>query len=166
MRRMTVGGLVGMLVTMFFGAQILIRCNEQPGSAELQRGQRIMYQVMGEDTLRKAGFYEAYPEGRPSDFVEFADSEAGRVLWPITIAQYKGSSLETAGRGPGRVLRPEALSFSAHRPDPDAGKQIVYVPLDEEGQIQLRGLEAPDAEPAFVYTWDFPSDAGEVDLRR
>jgi hypothetical protein len=166
LHKLTPSALIGFVTTFVLLAFIISRCSEQPGSAELQRGQRIMYQVMGDETLQKAGFYEAYPGGGPAEFADFASSEQGRILWPMTIGEHKASAMGRAGRSPDRLLRPEALSFSGRTPDSDAGEQIVYVPLDDEGQMEIRGYETPDSEPVFVYQWDFPTDAGEVPLHR
>lgn len=165
LRKMPVGMFINFLIVSALVVWGIMKLGEQPGSVELRQGQRIMYQVMGAKTLRKAGFYDAYPSATPSDFVSFVQTDRGERLWPQTVGDYKSSSIPGAERDPGRVLQPDSLSFAAHSPDPSAGKQIVYVPLDDAGQMEVRGYEDPQAEPVFVYTWDFPTDAGEVPLR-
>jgi hypothetical protein len=154
-------------MVLVFGAlsYFITSWSEQPGSMELQQGQRIMYQVMGAETLREAGFYQAYPAARPSDFVNFARTRQGQRLWPQTTKEFRDKQVPGASGDPGRVLQPVDLSFAAESPDQASGKQIVYVPLDETGEIEVRGYERPDAEPVFVYTWEFPTDAGRVQLR-
>ncbi|QDG51608.1 hypothetical protein FIV42_12875 [Persicimonas caeni] len=147
-------------------AYFIINSSEQPGSPALQQGQRVMYQVMGKETLQAAGFYKAYPSGRPSDFVNFLQTSQGRRLWPKSVSEHRDAQIPGANRGPSRVLKPDDLSFSAHKPAPSAGRQIVYVPLDDTGQMEVRGYERADAKPVFVYTWEFPTDAGKVALSR
>ncbi len=164
LRNIGVFQFLGFVVTAAIAAHLLVKWSAQPGSVELRQGQRIVYQIMGEETLREVGFYKAYPQGRPSDFVRFADSHQARRLWPQSVSEFNDSDQKLAKPDPGRVLRPDDLSFSAHEPDSTRGKQIVYIPHDEEGQIEVRGYETPDAEPVFTYEWDFPTDAGKIPL--
>ncbi len=145
-------------------AYFIVRGSEQPGSPALQQGQRVMYQVMGRETLQSAGFYSAHPGGQPSDLVEFLETQQGQRLWPKTVSEHRDGQIAGAERSPRRVLMPDHLSFTANEPDPSAGTQIVYVPRDEQGQMEVRGYESPSAKPVFIYTWDFPTDAGKVPL--
>ena len=165
LRRMPAKTFIGFLITAAVTAYFIINFSSQPGSVEVRQGQRIMYQMMGQETLQKAGFFRAHPAGDPSDFVSFVNTPEGRRLWPATVSEYKSNSVPGAGRDPHRVLQPDALCFSAHQPDPAGGPQIVYLPHDDTGQMEIRGYDSPDAEPVFTYTWDFPTDAGEIPLR-
>ncbi|MFP4596885.1 MAG: hypothetical protein ACLFVJ_01450 [Persicimonas sp.] len=62
------------------------------------------------------------------------------------------------------MLKPDGLSFSAREPVNALGKQIVYIPRDDDGQMEIRGYEHPEAKPVFIYKWDFPTDAGKIPL--
>ncbi|MFP4596886.1 MAG: hypothetical protein ACLFVJ_01455 [Persicimonas sp.] len=75
LRNISASHFIGVVVTIAITAYIFGDCAEQPGSAQVRQGQRIIYQMMGEETLREVGFYEAHPQGRPSDFVAFVETE-------------------------------------------------------------------------------------------
>lgn len=161
----TLKTIVAFALTFGGIAYYIISNSEQPGSPTLQQGQRVMYQVMGKETLRAAGFYRAHPTARPSDFVEFAQTPQGRRLWPQSVSEFRDRQVPGFKRSPPRVLKPDYLTFAPNKPDPSGGTQIVYVPRDDTGQIEIQGHERPDAKPVFIYTWDFPTDAGKVPLR-
>lgn len=139
----------------------------QPGSPELRIGQRIMYQIMGSETLHKTSFFDRYPQAQPSDFVEFAGSPAGEVLWPpMREKQSAAEGLRNRGKIAIRILRPKSLTFSAYRPRPGEHPQIVYIPRDEENIMVIEGYDPGDDRPEFVYEWKFPTKAGAIDLNQ
>lgn len=162
-------GIRGSLAALLFVATGMIwfmNCYEDSHDSELSQGQRVIYQMMGAENLERAGFFDEYPEARPSDFVEFVDSEQGEVLWPPTTAEYYASHDPTRrpGSGPGRQLQPNNITFTPYRVDPSGGKQVVYVPHDDLGKMEFRGYRSPDAEPFQISMWDFPSTGQAIDF--
>ncbi len=159
------GTLAGMvfIVTAFMW---YLNCYELGHDPALNQGQRVLYQIMGEDNLQQVGFYDAYPQGRPSDFVEFVNSEEGEVMWPKTASEYYSTHDPTRrpGSGPDRILQPSALTFTPHEVDPSAGKQVVYIPHDDLGKIEFRSYRDPQRDPFQTSKWDFPSDGKAIDF--
>jgi hypothetical protein len=138
----------------------IAKFSKQPGSPELQTGQRIIYQMAGSQTLQKAGFFDAYPEGKPSDFVSFVQSASGEKLWPSPRDKNRPSYRNTSNR----ISMPENLTFSAWERSTTNKPQIVYRPDDANGKLLVEGYDPGQDEPAFVYDFDFPTDAGEIPL--
>ncbi len=132
---------------------------------QLQRGERVMHSMMGEENLESAGFFEAYPEGRPSDFMEFLEAEQGESLWPPTPREFRAQAdVPELARDSEQPLTPEALKFVAYEVDPgDPIRQIVYIPNDEEGVFDLRGYVDPTESPIHTWTLPFPTDAEPID---
>ena len=129
----------------------------------LLRGHEVIVQISGEETLKQAGFYSAYPEGRPSDVVDFVDGDEGQVQWPKTDREYRDQFAHPdLVDSPGRALMPRDLEFVAHQRELEAGRQIVYVPRDDEGVLDIRGYA--DDDPLYEWELQFPSDAAEIDL--
>ena len=129
---------------------------------DLNQAQQVLYQMMGEENLRAVGFYEAYPEGKPSDFVAFVESEAGSKLWPPSVSEFRSSAVGQAGQKAGRILRPDHVGFSAYEPDPSLGSQVVYIPDDEEGVIEFHGHRSAHQEPVQTSRWEFPSEGRRI----
>lgn len=140
-------------------------CSKQPGSYEIRTGQRIMYQIAGSQTLEKAGFYEAHPDGTPSDFVAFVQSRRGAKLWPSGASSDDGFEPSYRQTSSNRIEKPAALTFAAHQRTSYDKPQIVYRPDDANQKLIVEGYDPGRDEPAFVYDFDFPTDAGEIPLK-
>ena len=150
-------------------AWIMKDCAKQPGSREVQIGQRIIYQMAGKETLRKAGFYDEYPTAKPSDFVRFVSSGGGEKLWPPvegTAGNDRAVDVPSSRQSSSnRVLKPRKLTFSAReRTNPDQ-PQVVYYGDDEKGKIIVEGYDPGKEKPVYTYDFDFPTDAGEIPLK-
>ena len=156
-----------MFVGMAGMGWLISKWSTQPGSREIRVGQRIMYQIMGAETLSKTEFYDRYPDGTPSDFVEFATSPAGEKLWPPAEGEGESSRdslIQDRMDNTNRLRRPDILTFSAREFEPGVFPQIVYVPRDEEHKMIIKGYDRGDRKPEFVYDWKFPTDAGHIPL--
>lgn len=130
------------------------QCFWETQDTKLQRGHNAFAEMTQETKLEDAGFYDAYPEGTPSEFVEFVDTidargpdATGAEQWQIAFD----------------ALSPEDLVYSPRKPDPDQSRQLVYIPDDDSHRMILEGYLDPDDEPLHEWTVDFPSDAGEPD---
>lgn len=164
---MSLRTFIGGSIFVITGGYVLFSIMSTPGAEEFRMGQRVFNQMIAEETLQSGGFYEAYPEGMPSDFVAFLETEQGARFWPVTISEYhRRERMNFENQGiKGRFLIPDALSFSAHRPDFSAGKQLVYIPHDADGLIELQGHNAPDAAAIFIKRLPFPSESRGINLR-
>lgn len=124
----------------------------------LNLGKTALVEMMEPKHLEAAGFYELYADPTPSDFVEFINSKEGQKLWPVTTAEWRASfDHPKAVESPERNLLPERTDFHAHEPDPSDHRQIVYIPLDDTGQIELVGYLDPDEKPVYEWTVPFPA---------
>lgn len=142
----------------------ITKLSEQPGSYEIKLGQRIVYQMAGSQTLEKAGFFDAYPEGRPSDFVSFVQSRSGQKLWPPPQRAKDDVALPSY-RDDNRLRKPADLRFAAYQRTTWDEPQVVYIPDDANQQLILHGYDPGHEEPLYVYDFDFPTNASEIRLR-
>ena len=160
--------MIAMFVTfLLMGGMgyVISKCSEQPGSREVRVGQRIMYQIMGSETLHKTEFFDRYPDAAPSDFVAFLESPAGERLWPPAEGEGEEKVVDVPGRSSSnRIRRPPSLTFSAREPTPGESPQIVYVPDDANQKMVIEGYDPGNEEPVFEYDWKFPTDAGAIPL--
>lgn len=135
------------------------------GPDDMRQGQRVIYQMMGEETLEHLGFFDLYADATPSQWVAYIDSRRGQVLWPPTTEEYRSDHTDPMREEiPGRLLRPTGLEYSAYEPDPALGRQLVYIPDDEEGVVHIHGYDEPFDEPVHTWVYEFPTDASFLDF--
>lgn len=161
---MIIASLILMVVTTGYMCSSMLIAYQGP--EDMRLGQRVIYQMMGEETLEHVGFFEAYPEATPSQWVEYINSEEGQFLWPRTSREFhRDHTNPMREHTPGRLLRPTDLEYSAYEPDPALGRQLVYIPDDEEGLVHIQGFDSPFDEPIHTWSYEFPSDASFLDLK-
>jgi hypothetical protein len=157
--------MVIMVGSTFYICHGIYRSSEGP--SDMRMGQRVVYQMMGQQTLEHLGFFERDPEAEPSDFVAFIDSEEGEVLWPPTMREHGAAQRDYAANYrpiEGRLLRPNGLEYNAYEPDPTLGRQLVYFPDDEAGVVHIHGYDEPFDEPVHRWVYEFPTEAMLLEL--
>lgn len=162
-------GFSGLFTLLIMGITCALAptfCFGHSSPPEIVQGQRALFQMMGYANLKKADFYDHHPHGTPSDFVAFLDSEQGEVLWPPTTDHVweEDSTTRVRDSSTGRVLRPESVEFVAHEVDPDLGRQLVFIPDDQEMRMTVECYDDPDGRPVNILQWDFPTNATEYDF--
>lgn len=144
----------------------IVKWSERPGSPEIYTGQRIIYQMAGSQTLAKAGFFDAYPDGQPADFVSFVQSRSGKKLWPHRQQPKKDVTERSfRNRNSNRIEQPADLTFAAYERTTWDKPQVVYAPDESNEKLIVRGYDPGQDEPMYVYDFEFPTDAGEISLK-
>lgn len=152
-------GACGLIWFIGLGIMFAIFDRSHP---DLNQAQQVLYQMMGEENLRAVGFFEMYPDGKPSDFMAFVETEAGSRLWPPSVSEFRASAEGQAGQRAGRILRPDDVGFSAYQVDPSLEKQVVYIPDDQEEVIEFQGYLSPHEGPVQTSRWEFPSSGKKI----
>lgn len=109
--------------------------------------------------LERSAFYVAYPEGGPSEFVEFLFSPLGKAEWvPDDLRDVQGVALLDAERvlALGDQSNVRAVALVPERPDPRLQHQVVLRSDDERGLVVAAAYEAWAAEPVLVREWKLP----------
>lgn len=128
-----------------------------PPPQDLASGARVIREMMKPAKLRDAGFFESYPDPRPSDFVSFINSDLGVILWPPSEDSPLLGELELEqSRAIGETIIPAGIAYSENRPNPDGGRQIVYRADDESGEVVVEAYSDPGTAPVFVRRWKLP----------
>ena len=130
----------------------------EPVPPDLRQGARVIRDMVSVEKLRAAGFFEAYPDPKPSDWMSFVQSELGVVLWPPREDGPFASELEIEqSRAIGETVIPAGLTFSAERPDTEKARQIVFRADDATGEIVVEGYVDPNSAPVFTERWSLPN---------
>lgn len=148
-------GVVSVLLAGFFILSLvwLMGCQTiQPSSAspELENASRAFRKMLAPMYLSKSMFYVAYPNGKPSDYLNFMRSTVGAAESPMGEGDFPEGMVDSRGHGP--PVFPEGVSFAFDIPNPqNLGKQLVLKADDANGNIILEGYELPtDQQPALV----------------
>ena len=129
-----------------------------PPPKDLTEGALVILEMMSPHKLDAAGFYRAYPDPKPSDFVSFINSDLGAILWPPRAdSPFADDSEIEQSRAIGETVIPKGIAFKRNRPDPDGGRQIVYRDDDQTGEIVVEAYIDPMAEPIFTRRWTLRS---------
>ena len=157
---------IGVLLLMASAMYVVFSFIPSEEVQELRRAERVFGQMSGEQTLESSGFFEAYPDGGPSDFVEFLNSDEGAKVWPQTTREYynRPYSDDQTPTVKGRLLRPNDVDFRPYEVDPEGGKQLIYIPDDEGGAFELQVYLVPDEGPLHTTRLPFPSESRGVTL--
>ena len=157
------GVLVAIVLFVGTCGYAFFHCYSGSYDYDLQLANRVLNEMMGEETLQEAGFFDTHPEATPSAFVEFIDDSPGDDLWPPTRRQFQSDLHPGADDDPGRTLHPADVVFVTDEPDPDEGKQLVYIPDDDAGEMHVEAYLSPDDDPLYTWTHSFPTDADPID---
>jgi len=159
----TLGWLIAAVALFVVVGPVIEDCSKMPGTPRLQVGQRVIFQMAGRQNLRQVGFFETYPNARPSDFLRLI-SDRSNPLWPKEAgAQKLHDEVRLAGD---RILAPDELDFSIEAQRHTGRDELVVRADDANQKIIVVGYVAGQSEPAFEYVWDFPTTAGKVPLGR
>lgn len=153
-----------LVLFVFVFPPLFERWSKMPGSPGLQHGQRVLFQMMGRDTLRSIGFFDDHPKALPSDFVRMVD-DPNHILWPPEPKK-NSDHIPDSGTKSKRLLLPTGVVFSSHERTTQDSDEIVLVPDDANRQIILRGYSPGESEITYEYTWDFPTRAGEIHVTK
>lgn len=135
-------------------------CNAESELAhpDLARGARVIREMLSIQQLRRAGFYEAHAEAKPSDWMEFIDSDIGVVLWPPREDGVMMGELEIEqSRAVGETVIPAGITYHPNQPLPGTRRQITYRADDASGEIVVEAYLDPLAEPVLTYRWMLPT---------
>lgn len=128
-----------------------------PPPQDLTDGARVIREMMRSRHLEAAGFFESYPDPKPSDFVSYINSETSVFLWPPREDSPFADEIESEqSRSIGEGIIPKGIAYRRNRPDPDGGLQVVYRADDESGEVIVEAYIDPNAEPVFVRRWRLP----------
>jgi hypothetical protein len=129
-------------------APLLVGCGGTEIPGDLERGFRIVQWWTNPSMLARSSFAISYPDGQPSELLEFLYSPIGLAEWPPMEGSGEFSSDEEALLvQSGQPVIPAGLRFVHGRPDTSHGKQIVLVPDDKKGLIIAEAYIDPHQPP-------------------
>ncbi len=127
----------------------LTACAESPsGPPDLEQGIRVVRYMASKNQLRRSSFLVVYPEGKPSDFVNWMFSTFGTAEWPPSeeMAEMDPMTLEQA-KSIRMPIIPKGVAIVALKPDEERGRQVVIRADDARGVLIVEGYADPGQAP-------------------
>ena len=119
----------------------------------LEKAERIVRHMSAPRQLKRSSFLLVFPEGKPSDFVNWMFSSLGAAEWPPSQEEWEdmgGDSEDPAGIP---ILPKDVGIFSS--PRSDVTKHIIVKSDDRKGLIIIEGFLKPGEPPVLVKQWSF-----------
>jgi len=132
---------------------LLHACSKPP--ADLAAAADVVGEMLGKRNLDRSQFHVLYPDGRPSDFVEFFFSPAGSSELPPDPDGREGLSARDL-RDAGITARPKGVTFVRDGVESTARRQLVLSADDARGVVIAKGYASPDQQPVLVQEWRLP----------
>lgn len=162
-------------------AMMMAGCGVEPTDPELRQAARAMHQMTTRSILSRSCFYVAYPDGSPSDFVDYLFSPLGAAEWPPR----DGRTAPGEELSPDQAIMRETMAFEAEqakaaglavlpgsvrisrmqRRDPTA-KELVLRPDDSKGVVVATGYMANQSEPVTASEWKLPTGSPDQGVRQ
>ncbi len=147
--------LFALIPFLIYGMFFLLKdCCEPEGDPELRKGIQVVGYMSATRQLKRSSFLAVYPEGKPSDFVNWMFSPFGTAEWPPTEAMAEMDEMEgMAARSIGAPMLPKAVRLFPFKLDAEAKKQVVVKADDATGQIIVEAYLDPKSPPALEASW-------------
>ncbi len=135
------------------------RCYQAFDHPEVREAQWILWAMIDEDRLDEVGFFDAYPDAHPSEFLYFLQSPEGDELWSARF-----DLQEPTDDGPDYPFRSvtiddQIISILFESAEPDLpGRQIVLSADDPAGVLVLHTHLRGDRPARTELRWDFPRE--------
>ena len=145
------------LTAIFFLTFLFLAACEGPVPTDLDRAAKVVRYMSREDVLPTTTFAIKYPDGTPSDFVDWFLSEEGRSHWPASLSNADSNAeIRKEAYELNAPIVPRNMVFLAHKPDRKQGRQLVVKPDDGRNLIIVEGYADPNALPDLKREWELP----------
>ena len=134
------------LSLVFAGLISLSGCGKQAetiDNAELSQAVQSVKYMTSKRWLSKSAFRSSYPDGKPSDYVNYLFSDFGVSEWPIALDEMEADQLKSARIPP----LPPTVVLVPNQPDPSETLQVVIRAVDGEGLVIIEAYEDPNEPP-------------------
>lgn len=121
---------------------------------ELAQAASVITWVIAPANLERSQFAAAFPDCKPSEFVNYFFSTMGASELPPSEAE---AEIDLSVRDQAESIRmpisPANVAFVSRTPDPKKGKQLVLKFDDERGVVIAEGYINPNEAPELVREW-------------
>lgn len=146
--------ILSILVSTLF----LYSCTEtETVSPEIKRGVHVVQYMASKRQIQRTSFPFTYPEGKPSDYVNWMFSALGAAVWPDTedMAEMDPMIAEQA-KSIGAPLIPKGVRIVPLSPNPKFEKQIVVKFDDARRLLIVEGYLDSKGIPVITKKLKFP----------
>jgi|GEM_PF-2552041 hypothetical protein len=129
---------------------VLMRAANKPKteSSSLESAAKAVRWMIAPANLSRSGFTVAFPDAKPSEYVNYMFSEMGVAEWPpfedsgeFTLQELKSMRIP---------FIPVGVEISQLTPDPELGPQIVIKHDDARSMVIVEGYSDPSQPPVMT----------------
>ncbi|MFC1541838.1 hypothetical protein ACFL50_05240 [Candidatus Latescibacterota bacterium] len=120
----------------------------KPEASTLEKAANAVHWMIAPVNLSRSSFTVAFPNGKPSDYVNYMFSDMGVAEWPphedsgeFTLPEMKAMRIP---------FFPAGVEISQLEPDPEYGMQIVIKDDDNRGVVIVEGYSDPSQPPVMT----------------
>ena len=127
---------------------------------ELSQAIASVRYMTGPRWLSRSSFQVTYPDGKPSDYVNYIFSDFGIAEWPLALDEFEEEQMRSANIPP----LPRNVALVPNNPDPslELKLQVVLRAADAEGVVIVEAYKDPQAAPVATVSRKIgPQVAGE-----
>ncbi|MFC1538032.1 hypothetical protein ACFL6H_01285 [Candidatus Latescibacterota bacterium] len=127
----------------------------KPEATTLERAANAVHWMISPVNLSRSQFTVAFPNGKPSDYVNYMFSDMGVSEWPAyeDSGEFRLDELK-AMRIP---FFPAGVHVSQLEPDPEFGAQIVIKDDDSRDVVIVEGYSDPSQPPVMTRERELPN---------
>ncbi|MFC1650495.1 hypothetical protein ACFL2X_02895 [Candidatus Latescibacterota bacterium] len=135
---------------------IITRSGTKPKTeaTSLEKAANAVHRMISPTYLSRSSFTVAFPDGVPSEYVNYIFSEMGVAEWPpfedsgeFTLQELKSMRIPYI---------PTGIEISQLEPDPDYGAQIVLKHDDSRNMVIVEGYTDPSQPPVITREKELP----------
>ncbi len=140
------------LATACLMAFFCAACQNAAEPPELKKAAHVIRYLSAKNQLKRSSFWVVYPEGKPSEFVNWMFSAFGSAEWPPHEDTADPMELEQA-RSIRAPIIPKDVALVPLAPNPDLKKQVVVRFDDAKGLLIANGYLDPAQPPVLIREW-------------
>ncbi len=133
---------------------LLKNCCEPEGDPSLRKGIQLVRYLSAPKQIKQSSFLAIYPQGKPSDFVNWMFSIFGTAEWSppnFSLEMEEMEGTQTLSRG--MPLLPRDVRLFPFKLNAEFGKQVVVKADDAAGLILVEGYLDPKTPPNQSEQW-------------
>lgn len=122
--------------------------------ADLHRGIQVVRYLSSPKSLRLSSFLAVFPEGKPSQFVQWMFSTLGTAEWPPSEETAPQGSMEAEqAKAIGAPTLPRGVAIVPRARNAASGRQVVVKADDARGLLIAEAFDAAGGDPLLIQKW-------------
>ena len=143
-----------------FGLMSIAGCGKSL-DPDLEQTSDAFRKMLSSSVLTKSCFYFVFPDGNPTDYINYIFSPLGSAEWPVAMDNFEKEQMQSVGQ----VTIPRNVIVSPLARTNTLAKEVVLTPNDEENLVILKAYRDSEVRTHFEEEIPLASAIVSPDLR-